>query len=98
MPRIKTGHELELLRAQALELDKKIKEVAARERARQAANDHRRRLLAGEAALEYMTAQPQSPFAETLLGLLNRRARTAADRALFNLSPLSKSVDGDKEQ
>jgi hypothetical protein len=89
MPRQRSEDKLEALRARAVELDKKIKEAAAHDRAKRAAEDVRRRLLVGTAALEHMAAAPESPFAATLLGLINDRVRSAADRALFNLPPVA---------
>jgi hypothetical protein len=83
MPRPRSGSELEALRAQAIELDRKIKEAAARDRAKREAEDQRRYQIAGAAALEHMAAEPQSPFAATLLGLINGRARSVSDRALL---------------
>jgi hypothetical protein len=89
MSRPRRESELESLRAQQAALEKKIKEVAARERARQAAEEVRRNLLAGAAALEHMAAEPEGAFAATLLGLVNRKARSASDRALFGLPALA---------
>jgi hypothetical protein len=90
MPRPRAGTELEALQAQEVAIQKKIKEVAAREKAKRELEDSRRQQIAGAAALDHMSADPRSPFAATLLGLVNRRARSAADRALFVLAPLPK--------
>jgi hypothetical protein len=81
------------LQAQAIELDRRIKEVAAKEKAKREADDHRRNLLAGQAALWRMTTEPQSEFAATLLRLIDERARSVADRALFDLLPLTKNTE-----
>jgi hypothetical protein len=90
MPRHRSDTELEALQAQAVALDKKIKEAAARDRVRRETEENRRRMIAGLVALEHMATEPRSAFAATLLGLVNNRARSAADRALFGLSPLSR--------
>jgi hypothetical protein len=94
MPRHRSENELEALRAQAIALDKKIKETEARDRAKRNADDQRRREIAGAAALEQMAAEPQSAFAATLLSLINREARSAKDRGLFNLPPAPKGSEG----
>ncbi len=96
MPRLRSGSELASLEAQREALERKIKEVAAREKAKKAAEDHRRWLLAGQAAVEQMQAAPDSEFFRSMLGLLDRHARSAADRALFGLPPGKgpKSADG----
>jgi len=86
------------LQAQAIELDRRIKEVAAKEKAKREADDHRRNLLVGQAALWRMTTEPQSEFAATLLLLINERARSVADRALFNLPPLTMNTKEPQEQ
>jgi hypothetical protein len=60
MSRRRLGSELEALQAQALALDKKIKETAARERAKREAEEERRRQIAGAAALDVMaSADPE---------------------------------------
>jgi hypothetical protein len=92
MPRPRSGTELESLEAQREALERKIKEVAAREKAKKAAEDHRRWLLAGQVAVEQMQAAPESEFFKTMMGLLNEHARSASDRTLFGLS--SKASNG----
>jgi hypothetical protein len=86
MPRPRSGNELKALEAQREELERKIKEVAAREKARKAAEDHRRWLLAGQVAVQQMQAAPNSDFFKTMMGLLNEHARSASDRGLFGLA------------
>jgi hypothetical protein len=88
MPRPKSENELEALRAQAAALEQKIKEVAAREKAKKAAEDHRRWVLAGQVAIQQMQAAANGEFFKTMMGLLNEHARSAADRALFGLPPV----------
>jgi hypothetical protein len=88
MPRRRSESELEALRAKAIALDQKIKEVAARERTKRDEADHRRQVLAGQAALEHMGVD--QAFAAIMMPLIDRRARAAADRALFDLLPISK--------
>ena len=92
MPRQKSQNELESLRRQQIELAKRIKEAEEKQRQKEKADDERRYLLAGAAAFDHMKAEPTSPFAATLLGLINARVKGAADRALFGLPPLSKQV------
>jgi hypothetical protein len=92
MPRPKFGEELQSLEAQRVALDRKIKEVAARERAKKAAEDSRRWILAGQVAVQQMQAAPGSEFFKTMMGLLNEHARSASDRSLFGLS--SKASNG----
>ncbi len=94
MPRRRSESELEALRAKAIELDQRIREVAARDRAKREDDDRRRYHLAGRAALEHMATEPESAFAATLLGLINTNVRGAADRSLFGLSPLPKETEG----
>jgi hypothetical protein len=91
--RQKLGEELETLRAKAVALDQKIKEVAARDKAKKAAEDHRRWLLAGQVAVQQMQTTPNSEFFNTMLRLLDKHARSAADRDLFGL-PMSKTNNG----
>jgi hypothetical protein len=93
MPRRRSGSELDALHAQAAALHEKIRTLAARNRARQLANDKRRCLLAGEAALEYGAVHGESAFAHQLLQLIESRARSQADRALFGLKPLPKLAE-----
>jgi hypothetical protein len=93
MPRHRSENELEALRAQAIALEKKIRETEARDRAKRNADEQRRRQIAGAAALEHMAAEPQSAFAATVLGLINGRARSAPDRALFNLPAIPKTSE-----
>jgi hypothetical protein len=88
MPRRRSENELEALRAQAIALDQKIREAAARDRAKRDEAEHRRQVLVGQAALEQMEAD--SSFAATMLPLIDRRARAAADRALFDLPPIPR--------
>jgi hypothetical protein len=86
MPRPRLENELESLEAQREALDRKIKEVAAREKAKKAAEEHRRWLLAGQVAVQQMQDAPESDFFKLMMGLLDRHARSAADRALFGLA------------
>jgi hypothetical protein len=96
MPRPRSESELELLEAQREALDRKIKEVAAREKAKKAAEDHRRWLLAGQVAVQHMQGEPDGQFFKTMMGLLDQHARSASDRALFGLtSKPSNGADAD---
>jgi hypothetical protein len=93
MPRLRSEHELETLRQRQVELAKRIAAAEATARAKAKEEERRRQLIAGAAALEQMAAEPQSPFAAMLLSLINRRARSAADRALFNLPPAPRETE-----
>lgn len=92
MSRLKSENELESLKAQERALQQRIKEVEAREKAKKAADDHRRWQLAGQAAVQHMQAAPDSEFFKTMMGLLNEHARSASDRSLFGLG--SKTPNG----
>jgi hypothetical protein len=94
MPRPRSDNELESLRSQEQALKERIKQVEARDRAKKARDDHRRWQLVGQAALARLEAEPQTEFASVMLGLINAHARSTADRALFNLPPLSKAANG----
>ena len=96
MPRPRSDNELESLEAQREALEQKIKEVAAREKAKKAAEDHRRWLLAGQVAVQQMQAAPESEFFKVMMRLLDAHARSAADRALFGL-PSPKASNGGSE-
>lgn len=93
MPRPKSGSELESLEAQREALERKIKEVTAREKAKKAAEDHRRWLLAGQCAVQQMQTEPDGEFFRLMMGLLDVTARSASDRALFGL-PSLKAANG----
>jgi hypothetical protein len=93
MPRPRSESELELLEAQREALDRKIKEVAAREKAKKAAEDNRRWLLAGQVAVQKMQDEPNGEFFNVMMRALEKHARSAADRALFGL-PSPKAVNG----
>jgi hypothetical protein len=93
MPRLRSENELESLEAQREALERKIKEVAAREKAKKAAEDSRRWLLAGQVAVEQMQAVPESEFFKVMMRALDQQARSAADRALFGL-PSPKGSNG----
>ena len=95
MSRLRSENQLESLEAQREALDRKIKEVAAREKAKKAAEDHRRWLLAGQVAVQQMQAAPGSEFFKQMMGLLERHARSAADRLLFGLPALKGSNGAD---
>lgn len=92
MPRPKSESELELLEAQREALERKIREVTAREKARRAQEDHRRWQLAGQCAVREMLAKPDSDFFRVMMSLLDATARSASDRALFGL-PTLKGTD-----
>jgi hypothetical protein len=90
MPHPDSKTQLEALRQQKIELSRKIKEAEAEARRKQREKDERRKLLAGAAALAEIAVRPDSPFAVTLVDLLNHGLTKASDRSLFNLQPLPK--------
>ena len=90
MPRPDSKTQLEALRQQQIELGRKIKEAEAEARRKEREKDERRKLLAGAAALAEIAVHPDSPFAVTLVNLLNHGLTKAPDRSLFNLQPLPK--------
>jgi hypothetical protein len=96
MPRPRSGTELESLEAQRDALERKIKQVAAREKAKKAAEDHRRWLLAGQIAVQQMQAAPDSDLFKLMMGLLDG-LRSASDRKLFGLSSKASNGSGNDD-
>jgi len=94
VPRPRSDDEVEQIETQLAGLNKRLEEAKARSKARKAAEDHRRWLLAGQVAVQQMQAAPSGEFFKTIMGLLDNHARSAADRALFGLLPL-KGSNGD---
>src|SRR3984893_18235140 len=90
MPRPDSKTQLEALHQRQIELGRKIKEAEAEARKKAREMDERRKLLAGALALAEIAVHPDSPFAITLVDLLNRGLTKAPDRSLFNLQPLPK--------
>jgi hypothetical protein len=90
MPRPDSKTQLEVLHQQQIELGRKIKEAEAAARRKEREKDDRRKLLAGALALAEIAVRPDSPFAVTLVDLLNHGLTKASDRSLFNLQPLPK--------
>jgi hypothetical protein len=90
MARAVSPKNLEKYRQQQIELAKKIKEAEAE--ARKAAKEElqRKREIAGAIALKEFESNPDGQFASLLLGLLAEGLTKPADRALFNLPPLTK--------
>lgn len=95
MPRPPTDGLLDRLRAEAEALAERIKQEEAREKAKKARDDMRRWILTGQAVLARLEAEPETQFAATAFGLINAHARSAADRALFNLKPLAKEAQAE---
>lgn len=85
------------LRSRKIELENKIKDLAAQERAASAQREVRKKMVVGAVALDHWGSAPESSFAATLLGLLNENVRGSADRALFNLPPLTKKESAPTE-
>jgi hypothetical protein len=81
------------LRRQHIELAKRIKQAEEKQRQKDKADDARRYLLAGAAAVDHMKAEPDTAFASTLPGLIDARVKGAADRALFGLPALKRRKD-----
>ena len=90
MPRPDSKTQLEALHQRQIELGRKIKEAEAEARRKEREKDERRKLLAGALALAEIALRPDSPFAVTLVDLLNHGLTKVSDRSLFNLQPLSK--------
>jgi hypothetical protein len=90
MPRPDSKTQLEALRQQQIELGRKIKEAEVETRRKEREKDERRKLLAGAVALAEIALHPDSPFAVTLVNLLNYGLTKASDRTLFDLQPLPK--------
>jgi hypothetical protein len=92
MPHPDSKAQLEALRQQQIALARKIKEAEAEAKKKEREKDERRKLLAGAAALAELAVHPDSPFAVTLVSLLNNGLTKAPDRALFSLPPLPKDA------
>jgi hypothetical protein len=92
MPRPDSKTQLEALQQQQINLGRKIKEAEAEARRKEREKDERRKLLAGALALAEIAVSPDSPFAVTLVDLLNHGLTKASDRSLFNLQPLPKEA------
>jgi hypothetical protein len=92
MPRPRSHDEVEHYEAELAAAAKKLEDAKARFKARKASEDHRRWLLAGQAAVAHMQSATDSDFFKTMMGLLNDHARSAADRSLFGLG--SKTSNG----
>lgn len=69
------------------QLQAQIKDLESRQRAQDRKNDTRRKIIAGALALEHLEKNPESPFARTLLRLLDEYVTRPAERSLFNLPP-----------
>jgi hypothetical protein len=93
MPRPRSEAEVEHYEAELATVTKKLEEARARFKARKAAEDHRRLLLAGQVAVQQMQAAPDGEFFRTMMGLLDRHTRSAGDRALFGLPALKNGHD-----
>jgi hypothetical protein len=90
MARPDSKTQLEALHQRQIELGRKIKEAEAEARRKEREKDERRKLLAGAVALAEIAVHPDSPFAITLVDLLNHGLTKAPDRSLFDLQPLPK--------
>jgi hypothetical protein len=87
--------QLEVLRQQQIALARKIKEAEAEAKKKERERDERRKLLAGAAALAELAVHPDSPFAVTLVSLLNKSLTKVPDRALFSFPPLPKDSNAE---
>jgi hypothetical protein len=83
MARQKVTDEIDALRRKKEELDARLKAALDRQKEHERQQDERRKLLAGALALKHMAAHPDSEFARTLAGLLDKHVMRVADRALF---------------
>jgi hypothetical protein len=92
MARPDSKTQLEALHQRQIELGRKIKEAEAEARRKEREKDERRKLLAGAVALAEIAVHPDSPFAITLVDLLNHGLTKAPDRSLFDLQPLPKET------
>jgi len=91
MARQKVADEIEALRKQREQLDARLKAAEARQKERERQQDDRRKLLAGNIALEFMAEHPASDFTRVLSGLLDKQLTRPTDRALFPALPSSKA-------
>ena|ERR1700733_14853577 len=83
MARQKPNDEIEFLRKQREQLDARLKAAEARRKIKDRQDDQRRKAIAGDVALEYIAANPNSDFTRFFSGLINKRVSRPVDRALF---------------
>jgi hypothetical protein len=90
MPKQKSVAKVQSLKKQQNELTRKLKEAQAKARQETLADEKCLNELAGAVARKELAANPSGSFALSLLGLLAKDLTRAADRALFDLPPLTK--------
>lgn len=98
MPRPRQNELLERLRSEYGALGERIKQEEGREKARNAADDHRRWQLVGQVVVQKMQAAPGSDFFNTIMGYLDSSIRSASDRKLFGLTAKTTSGSDDGAQ
>jgi hypothetical protein len=92
MSRQKASVQVAALKKQQEELLKKLKEAKAKELQAINKDIKRKTEIAGALALKEFEKNPEGAFATTLLGLISNCVTKDAERALFNLRPLSRPV------
>jgi hypothetical protein len=83
----KLNERVAALRKRRAEIDARLSQLEAREKAKERKRDTRRKVIAGAYALEHCEFDPD--FKATLEGLLNSYLEKPGDRELFDLAPLS---------
>jgi hypothetical protein len=92
MSRQKASVQVAALKKQQEELLKKLKVAKAKELQAINKDIKRKTEIAGALALKEFEKNPEGAFATTLLGLISNCVTKDAERALFNLRPLSRPV------
>jgi hypothetical protein len=92
MARQKPSDHIETLKKQQAELAKKLKEAQTKARSEAKEFQRHKNELAGAVALKELEANPSGAFALALLGLLAKDLTRAGDRAVFDLTPLTKET------
>ena len=98
MARQKPADQVETLKKKQADLAAKLKEASAKAREHEKELYWRKCELLGALALDELQAHPKGGCASVLRERLQTTITKAADRALFDLPPLSKSetpADGD---
>lgn len=72
------------------QLQARLKAAKAREKEKERKRDTRRKIIAGALALEHMGRNPNTEFARILDALIEQYTLGHAERALFDLDPLSE--------
>jgi hypothetical protein len=83
MPHLSGAARTEALRKKREELDKKLRESQAQDKAQEKEQTRRRHEIAGRLALVYVDANPDSDFTRFLAQQLHASLTKPADRVLF---------------